>query len=271
VASAEICDQPSRWSSGDIDRSAAEWNRRRSAEGFGSVKLAIIPARGGSKRIPHKNIKLFCGVPIIARSISAALESGLFDRVVVSTDDVQISEVARASGAEVPFIRPAHLSDDYTGTMAVVAHVIEWYCSRGFDFETVCCIYATAPFVTALDLKIGFQKLMDAGADFALSVTRFAAPIQRAIRMTKEGRLEMFQPHLYNTRSQDLEEAFHDAGQFYWGRADSWCAQRPMFSATSVPVLLPRSRVQDIDTPEDWILAELMFRSLQLQYNENGN
>ena len=227
------------------------------------MKLAIIPARGGSKRIPRKNVKLFCGKPMIAWSIDAAHASGLFDHIVVSTDDIEISEVAKAYGAEVPFMRPAALSDDHTGTSPVVAHAIEWYRAQGSMPDPVCCIYATAPFVSTADLQRGLQLLTDSGSDFAFSVTRYTFPIQRAIRLTEEGRVQMFQPEHFNTRSQDLEEAFHDAGQFYWGRAAAWIADKPVFSTVAMPVILPRHRVQDIDTPEDWERAEWMFKALQ--------
>lgn len=227
------------------------------------MKLAIIPARGGSKRIPRKNIKLFCGRPMIAWSIDAARASGLFDHIVVSTDDIEISAVAKAYGAEVPFMRPAALSDDHTGTSSVVAHAIQWYRAQGDMPDLVCCIYATAPFVSAADLQRGLKMLADSGSDFAFSVTSFAFPIQRAIKLTEEGRVQMFQPEHFNTRSQDLEEAFHDAGQFYWGRAAAWIADKPIFSTDTVPVILPRHRVQDIDTPEDWERAEWMFKALQ--------
>ncbi|HRF12860.1 pseudaminic acid cytidylyltransferase [Candidatus Accumulibacter contiguus] len=227
------------------------------------MKLAIIPARGGSKRIPRKNVKLFCGKPMIAWSIDAAHASGLFDHIVVSTDDIEISEVAKAYGAEVPFMRPAALSDDHTGTSPVVAHAIEWYRAQGGMPDPVCCIYATAPFVSTADLQRGLQLLTDSGSDFAFSVTRYTFPIQRAIKLTEEGRVQMFQPAHFNTRSQDLEEAFHDAGQFYWGRAAAWIADKPVFSTIAMPVILPRHRVQDIDTPEDWERAEWMFKALQ--------
>ncbi len=231
------------------------------------MKLAIIPARGGSKRIPRKNIKLFCGKPMIAWSIEAAQESKLFDYIVVSTDDEEIAEVAKLHGAEVPFMRPVNLSDDHTGTSPVIAHGINWYRSQGNLPDLVCCIYATAPFVSAEDLQRGLITLNDSSADFAFSVTTYAFPIQRAIKLTQEGRVEMFQPEYFNTRSQDLEEAFHDAGQFYWGRAEAWCSNKPIFSADSVPIILPRHRAQDIDTQEDWIRAELMFRLLNPQIN----
>lgn len=227
------------------------------------MRLAIIPARGGSKRIPHKNIKPFGGLPMIAWSIQAALQSQCFDRVIVSTDDDEIAEVSRAYGAEVPFMRPNELSDDHTGTIPVIAHAVNWQNQYGVQAREVCCLYATAPFVTAIDLQEGMKTLHSSGADYALSVTSYAFPIQRAIRITSGKRIEMFHPEHFDTRSQDLEEAWHDAGQFYWGIADAWLTGEPLFSNNAAPVPLPRHRVQDIDTPEDWERAEWMFKALQ--------
>lgn len=226
------------------------------------MRLAVIPARGGSKRIPRKNIRPFGGKPMIAWSIDAALQSGCFDRIIVSTDDAEIAEVAKAHGAEVPFMRPPELSDDYTGTTPVIAHAIAWQNTHDTTVDAACCIYATAPFVSGHDLQRGLQVLQDSGADFAFSVTSYAFPIQRAIRITSKQRVEMFHPEYFSTRSQDLEEAWHDAGQFYWGTASAWLAHKPLFSKDAAPVQLPRHRVQDIDTPEDWVRAELMFQAL---------
>jgi len=229
-------------------------------------RLAVIPARGGSKRIPRKNIRDFCGKPMIAWSIQAALESNCFDRVLVSTDDSEIADIAKAHGAEVPFVRPAELANDFAGTGPVVAHAIEWQTEwGGFSPEQICCIYATAPFVRSTDLKRGLQLLESSGAAYAFSVTSFAFPIQRAIKITPQQRVEMFAPEYFNSRSQDLEEAYHDAGQFYWGTARAWLTNLPIFSVDAVPVVLPRSHVQDIDTLEDWERAELMFKVLQLK------
>ncbi|KQC04392.1 MAG: pseudaminic acid cytidylyltransferase [Methanoculleus sp. SDB] len=226
------------------------------------MRLAVIPARGGSKRIPRKNIRDFCGKPIIAWSIEAALDSGCFDRVIVSTDDAEIADVARQWGAEVPFIRPAELSTDYSGTLSVIRHAVVWFAERGIDFGQICCIYATAPFVSVDDIRRGLEILTTGGSEYAFSVTSFPFPIQRAVKITKDGRLEMFQPEHFATRSQDLEEAYHDAGQFYWGVSDAWREEKPLFSHIAAPVILPRHRVQDIDTPEDWVRAELMFELL---------
>lgn len=229
------------------------------------MRLAVIPARGGSKRIPRKNIKPFCGKPMVARSIEAALESGCFDRVIVSTDDLEIAEVACHYGAEVPFIRPAELSDDHTGTIPVIRHAVEWFIANDEAPEQVCCIYATAPFVSGEDIRRGLEALTRNDCDYALSVTSYAFPIQRAIRITSACRVEMFNPEHFNTRSQDLEEAYHDAGQFYWGRASAWLSARRIFGPSTSPVVLPRYRVQDIDTPEDWERAEWLFKVMQAQ------
>jgi len=226
------------------------------------MRLAVIPARGGSKRIPRKNIKIFGGKPIIAWSIEAAIASELFDQVIVSTDDAEIATIAKVHGAEVPFMRPPELSDDYTVTSAVIAHAIEWYHTQGLMPELVCCIYATAPFLSVMDLQRGLTILTDTNLDFAFSATSYAFPIQRAIKLTKEGGVEMFQPEYLKMRSQDLLEAYHDAGQFYWGRQNAWMIEKSIFSIDSAPVILPRYRVQDIDTLEDWTRAELMFKTM---------
>ena len=199
---------------------------------------------------------------MIAWSIEAALQSGCFDIVVVSTDDEEIAQIARVYGASVPFIRPAELSDDHTGTIPVIQHAIEWYRANGIEAQQVCCLYATAPFVSPDDLKRGLRVLEQSGSQYAFSVTSYAFPIQRAIRLTGNGRVEMFNAEHFNTRSQDLEESYHDAGQFYWGLASAWLSAQVIFSPDSSAVLLPRHRVQDIDTPEDWIRAEWMFRAL---------
>lgn len=225
------------------------------------MNVAVIPARGGSKRIPRKNIKEFCGRPMIAWSIEAALQSGCFSRVVVSTDDDEVADVARQYGAEVPFMRPAELSDDHTGTIPVIRHAVEWFIRQGGQPERACCIYATAPFITPEDIRRGLEVLTETATDYAFSVTSYPFPIQRAVRITPEGRIEMFHPEQFITRSQDLEEAYHDAGQFYWGRTSAWRAEKMIFSRDAAPVLLPRHQVQDIDTVEDWHRAELMFRA----------
>ncbi len=227
------------------------------------MRLAVIPARGGSKRIPRKNIKPFGGVPMIAWSIRAAIDSQCFDRIIVSTDDAEIAAVAKENGAEVPFVRPTSLSDDHTSTIPVIAHAIDWQNQNGEAATQVCCIYATAPFVRACDLQRGLQVLQSTGAKYSFSVTSYPFPIQRAIRITGDERIEMFQPEHFNTRSQDLQEAWHDAGQFYWGQAQAWLGGKPLFSREAAPVRLSRHLVQDIDTPEDWERAEWMLRAMQ--------
>lgn len=226
------------------------------------MNLCVIPARGGSKRIPRKNIKEFCGKPMIAWSIEAAKASSCFDRIIVSTDDDEIAKVAKSCGAEVPFMRPTELADDYTGTIPVISHAVDWMNRNASQVDFACCLYATAPLVQAEDLLNGFMLLQQSGADYAFTITSYASPIQRAIRITGDQRVEMFDPDQFNTRSQDLEEAFHDAGQFYWGRASAWLSGKSLFSHDAAPILLPRHRVQDIDTAVDWDRAELMFKIL---------
>lgn len=226
------------------------------------MRLAVIPARGGSKRIPRKNVRIFAGKPILAWSIEAAMGSGCFDRVIVSTDDVEVAELAQAYGADVPFMRPSELADDYTGTAAVVAHATHWQNTHGIATTDVCCIYATAPFLIAQDLVKGLDILQSTGADFVFTVTTYPYPIQRALLITQEQRIEMIQPNHFFSRSQDLKETWHDAGQFYWGTSTAWLAGKNVFSANSWPLVLPRHRVQDIDTEEDWVMAEWMFMSM---------
>ena len=220
----------------------------------------MIPARGGSRRIPRKNIRPFHGRPMLAWPVAAALACGLFDRVVVSTDDAEIAEAARAHGAEAPFLRPPELSDDQTGVLPVVRHALE---TVGRGAVLACLIYPTAPFLRASALREGFEALC-AHPDkaYALSVTSFPAPVQRALRITADGALEPRHPEHRQSRSQDLEPAFHDAGQFCWGRAEAFIAGEPVFSDRALPVVIPRHLVQDIDTEEDWRRAELMFGAL---------
>lgn len=224
------------------------------------MKLAVIPARGGSKRIPQKNIKSFCGKPIIAWSIEAAIKSKCFDKVIVSTDDDEIAKIALEYGAEVPFSRPSELSNDYSGIVQVMQHAINWYNERNATFESVCCIFATAPFISIDDIRHCSELLESNNSDYVFPVTTFNYPIKRALKINNDGYVEMFNPEHYNTRSQDLEEVYHDAGQFYWGSSNAWMNETPIFSPNSSPFVIPRYRVLDIDTPEDWIQAELMFR-----------
>ena len=224
------------------------------------MNLAIIPARGGSKRIPKKNIKSFFGKPIIAWSIEAAKEAHLFDRIIVSTDDRDIAKVALECGAEVPFLRPKDLSDDFTPTIPVVAHAINEIKSEVGNIRSVCCLYATAPFIKPSLIIEGHQLLQMHPNGYVFTATDYPFPIQRAIQFDDNGELKMIQPDNFNVRSQDLSLAFHDAGQFYWADSSTWLAQKPFFNKHSTPLLLPRRIVQDIDTEEDWEMAELLYR-----------
>lgn len=229
-----------------------------------NMNIAIIPARGGSKRIPRKNIKLFHGKPMIAYSIQAAQTSGCFDRIIVSTDDEEIADIAKQWGAEVPFMRPANISDDFATTLDVMHHAVEWCLQQKWGLDKICCIYATAPFLSSEALQLGLHMLKDESVDYAFSATTFAFPIQRALCLDNDGRIKMFYPEYMNTRSQDLTEAIHDAGQFYWGQVEAYRAKKPFFSNQSKPVMLPRKRVQDIDTLEDWAFAEVLYKTLDL-------
>ncbi|MFJ2686561.1 pseudaminic acid cytidylyltransferase [Pseudomonas sp. NPDC087342] len=224
--------------------------------------VAIIPARGGSKRVPRKNLKPFDGVPMIARSIKTALDSGLFAKVVVSTDDEEIADLARACGAQVPFMRPAALADDFTGTAAVIVHALQALQDQEFDFA--CCIYATAPLLQTRFLQQGVELLeRHPDKSFAFSVCDFGFPVQRALTLDDQGALTALYPEFRETRSQDLPPAYQDAGQFYWGRTDAWLRGDVLYSPQSLPVILPRYLVQDIDTPEDWKRAEYLYAALK--------
>jgi len=226
------------------------------------MRVAVIPARGGSKRIPRKNIRNFCGQPIMAYSIAAARDSRLFDYILVSTDDQEIADVAQAYSAEVPFMRPAELANDLAGTTGVIAHATQWLIDQQWSIEAVCCIYATAPFVQADDLKQGWQELQAGAWAYAFTVTEYASPIFRSFRKHPDGGVEMFFPDQFTQRSQDLPVALHDAGQFYWGRPEAWLSHLCVFDRHSFPIVIPRWRVQDIDTEEDWRRAELMFMAM---------
>ncbi len=225
------------------------------------MKLAVIPARGGSKRIPRKNIKLFLGKPIIQYSIEAALACKCVDRVIVSTDDEEIAVIARSCGAEVPFMRPQDISNDHASTMSVIQHALRWADSQG-KVEAICCLYATAPFSGADDLQQAYDLFCGENAAFVFSVTAYPFPIQRAIKL-ENGRVSMFQPEYMSTRSQDLVPAYHDAGQFYWCRPDAVHKHAEIFAPHSAAYLMDHSRVVDIDTAEDWALAEKLFQLSQ--------
>jgi len=227
------------------------------------MNLCVIPARGGSKRISRKNIKEFNGKPIIAYSIEAALASNCFEEIIVSTDDGEIAEVAKEYGAQVPFMRPDELANDHAGTLPVIKHAVEWFEQNDIMPECVCCLYATAPFVQSQMIQDAYTDLKDSEADYCFTVTRYAFPIQRAIKLTENKRVEMFYPQYFNTRSQDLQESYHDAGQFYWGKATAFKMEKSLFSNDASPFVLPRYLVQDIDTHEDWEQAEIMYQFLK--------
>jgi len=224
--------------------------------------VAIITARGGSKRIPHKNIKDFCGKPIIAYSIEAALQAGCFDEIMVSTDDPQIAEIAKQYGASVPFMRSAENADDFSTTRDVVKEVLEQYEAVGRHFEYACCIYPTAPFITGSRLAEAMMLLESKGADSVVPVVAFSFPIQRGL-IIKEDRAEFKWPENALVRSQDLEPVYHDSGQFYCMDTKAFAEQQLLFMKKTYPIILSELEVQDIDNETDWKLAELKFRLLR--------
>lgn len=223
--------------------------------------VAIITARGGSKRIPRKNIKEFLGQPIIKYSIDAALQSGCFDEIMVSTDDVEISEYAKQCGASVPFIRSEKNADDHSTTADVLLEVINAYKNIGKEFKYACCIYPTAPFVTAEKLKNAFHKLTENDCKSVVPIVRFGFPILRSFRIENE-LVKMNWPEYLNTRSQDLVTAYHDAGQFYFLRTDSLLTDKKLFTNNTIGIEMPESEVQDIDNEEDWKVAEIKYTFL---------
>lgn len=225
------------------------------------MSIAVIPARGGSKRIPRKNIRPFCGKPIIAYSIDVALRSGLFSSVIVSTEDEEIAEVARSFGADVPFMRPANLADDYTGADSVVIHALTHCQEQGQQVDAACCIYATSPFTTVEDLLRGYEVLQAAPAAF--TVTNFAAPPFWALKQDDQGRMAMLDPEYSDVRSQDLPELFHDTGQIYWGTSEFLLSGNDFQAGSAVGIQVPRYRTQDIDSMDDWARAEIMYRVLK--------
>lgn len=224
--------------------------------------IAIIPARGGSKRIPRKNIIDFAGKPMIAHSIKAALDTGLFARVVVSTDDEEIAKVARRHGAEVPFVRPATLADDYAGTTAVIAHALEQLQATATGLVFACCIYATAPFLRPDDLVEGFGKIHAGNWQYVFSAGKAHVPVFRSFAQDATGGLAMLFPEHQQTRSQDLPDVYYDAGQFYWGRVEAWLERKALFKSWSTVVVLPDERVHDIDTEDDLARARRAFELL---------
>lgn len=227
--------------------------------------LAVIPARGGSKRIPRKNVRPFCGVPLLGRTLEIVLQAGVFDVVVVSTEDPEIADVARAFGAVVPFVRPAELSDDWTGTIPVVSHAIDAVVAELGEFAFVCCIYPGAVMMTEADYVASstLTEQITTDSEVVAAVVRYGHPIQRALRQRPDGLLE---PHVsqevLGERTQDLEPMWHDAGQFYWATPGRWKRPEPLL-ASVVPYETPVWKVQDIDTEDDWIHAEMMFLAAQ--------
>lgn len=227
-----------------------------------SKKIAIITARGGSKRIPRKNIKEFCGKPIIAYSIEAAIKSDLFDEVMVSTDDKEIAEIAGSFGAKIPFFRSQENSDDYAMTADVIKEVILEYQKRSQYFEYLCCIYPTAPFITAEKLEKSMKMLFENNVDCVLPVVKYSYPVQRSLKI-ENNRAKMLWPENYLKRSQDLESIYHDTGQFYCMKTNSLLDQMVLFPENTLPLVVPESEVQDIDTEEDWKIAEMKYRILK--------
>lgn len=221
--------------------------------------VAIIPARGGSKRIPGKNIKPFRGQPVIAYSIEAARKAGVFDRIIVSTDSTEIAEIAREYGAEIPFLRPGELADDFAPTGPVLLHALDWLTRHVGRVRSFCCIYPVAPFIDPQDLREGYNRIMRDGAPAVIPVTTFSFPIFRAFTINQAGELAMLWPEHELTRSNDLAPAFHDVGQFYWCDAEAFSREQKLYLKGAVPLVLPRYRVQDIDTPEDWLTAEILY------------
>lgn len=226
--------------------------------------VAIIPARGGSKRIPHKNIKLFAGRPIISYSIEAALNTRLFDKVLVSTDSDEIKQVALKYGADVPFMRPESLSADTTDTDDVILHALHWLMDKSRKVDYACCIYATAPLLRVEYIRLGFELLLEYKATSSFSVTSFPSSIYRAFKVNEKRRIEMIWPEYLKTRSQRLPEVYYDAGQFYWVNVEKYLEEMLLFSSDAIPIIIPRYLVQDIDTSEDWETAEKMYSVLKM-------
>jgi len=223
------------------------------------VNIAIIPARGGSKRIPRKNIKNFCGKPMIAWSIEAAQKTNLFDKIIVSTDDDEIKTIAEYYGAIVPFKRPNKLSDDYTPTIDVVVHAIEWLQNKNWKILNVCCLYATAPFINYKDVMLSYIKLNEKECNYVFPITEFEYTIFRSFSLLENEGIKMVFPKNFYSRSQDLPNAFHDAGQFYWGKLNAWLSYAKFFDTKSYPIIIPKWRVQDIDPLGDWERASKLF------------
>ena len=230
------------------------------------MKVAVIPARGGSKRIPRKNIKSFAGIPMLGHSILIAKASGLFDHIVVSTDDEEIRGIAKDFGAEVPFMRPAELSEDYTPTVPVIAHAIRSCQEKGWEMDYACCIYPCVPFLMVEDLKQAFGTLDVSSADYSFSMAEFPSAIQRALRRNIDGQMSSMNPESELVRTQDLIAAYYDAGQFYWGRTESWLEGKSIHNG-GIGQLIPSWRAVDIDTADDWKRAEILYKVFEEMKN----
>lgn len=235
------------------------------------MNVAVIPARGGSKRIPGKNYKIFSGKPMIAWPIEAAKSSKIFDRIIVSTDSDEIAKISLEYGAEVPFTRPLNLSGDHIPTAPVLLHAIQWLMNQGVNAEYACCIYPTTPFIVAEDLNAGLQIVKHNRAPSAMTVTDFEFPILRALKTNEDGSLSFNWPENELTRSQDIPPFYHDAGQFYWVSVKDFCQQKRLLMPGTHPIFLPRERVLDLDTPEDWRYAELMAAVMKAEVEKNIN
>ena len=230
-----------------------------SNKGSSSRRVAIIPARGGSKRIPRKNIRPFHGKPIIQWVIEVTQTCECFDSVLVSTDDQEIASIAKAAGAQVPFLRPAALGDDHTPTVDVVAHALQALHDLGQPYEQACCLYPTSVFVSKRALNQGLALLEESNYSYVMSIMSYAHPIERALRMESNGSVSMDAPHHAATRSQDLVPAYHDAAQFYWGKTSAWLSHEPILSGRTKAVVLNHLEAQDIDNETDWLMAEQLF------------
>lgn len=227
------------------------------------MNIAIIPARGGSKRIPKKNIKLFNGKPIISYAIETALSANIFDKVIVSTDSDEIATVAKKYGAEIPFLRSKSLADDFSGIHEVISDSLKQMRAIGLQYDYACCIYATAPFIDRRDLVQGYEKIKTNNKKVVIGATNYSYPVQRSFFVNSSSEIEMLFPERFNSRSQDLDEVMHDAGQFSWASSKTWLEDAIGFGKHHDIVIMPRWRVQDIDTIEDWERAELIAKLIQ--------
>jgi len=231
------------------------------------TNIAIIPARGGSKRIKRKNIRKFVNKPMLQYAVEVAQKSGVFEHIVISSDDQEILKFGKSIGAETPFRRPEELSDDYTATVPVIKHSIRFTEALGWKFSYVCCLYPCTPFIEATDLISCLSLLKSSGVDYALPVLEFSSPIQRAFNRQKDGVIQSIYPEFELKRTQDLVKSYHDAGQFYWGRKSAWLSN-PKLHSNSVGYIMPSWRVVDFDTEEDWTRGEMIYKALHHPHNK---